>query len=54
MKIQAVFHTSKKEKNKTKLQYPRYITESETKAVAAATDIQPAHSHTPAVKPRVN
>lgn len=53
-KYKLYFILAKKKKNKTKLQYPRYITESETKAVAAATDIQPAHSHTPAVKPRVN
>lgn len=43
--MQAVFHSSQ-----PSVQYPRYLSEHETKAAAAATDIQPANSHTPAVQ----
>lgn len=44
--MQAVFHSSQ-----PNVQYPRYLSEHETKAAAA--DIRPANSHTPAVQTRV-
>lgn len=47
MKMQAVFRTSQ-----PNVQYPRYLSEHETKA--AATDIQPANSQKPALQTRLS